>query len=81
LRKFSACASAWLSNFICVSLLTPSTSSATSAPKLSDIGLTGQAMLTFMGFCAEEIGAINILHLFLVQVGLQHLAQIADQET
>mgnify|MGYP000638531517 CR=1 FL=1 len=37
LRKFSACASALLSNFNCANLLTPSTNSATLSPNFSAI--------------------------------------------
>jgi len=46
-----------------------------------DIGFAGNPTLAFMGLCAKQIGAINILHLIFIQVGLQHFAQIADQET
>ena len=46
-----------------------------------DVGLTGQPVLALVCFGTKQIGAIDLLHLLLVQVGIQHPAQIADQES
>ena len=46
-----------------------------------NVGFTGQAVLSFVRLCAKQVGAIHLLHLLLVQVGVQHPAQIADQKS
>jgi hypothetical protein len=43
-----------------------------------DIGFTGYPVLAFMCLGTEQIGTVNLLDLFRLQVGFQHAAQIAN---
>ena len=38
-------------------------------------------MLTLVCLGAEQVGTVHLPHLVLFQVGLQHMAQVTDQET
>ncbi len=46
-----------------------------------DVGFAGLAGLAFVGFRAQEVGAINLLDLFRLEIGLELGTQIADQES
>ena len=45
-----------------------------------DVGFAGEAALAFMGLGTEQIGTVYLPDLGGFQVGLQHVAQVADQE-
>ena len=57
LRKFSACASSWLSNSILSSLETPSTSSATGLPKFSLISVLVTAVSSITSCSSAAVSA------------------------
>ncbi len=48
--------------------------------RVIDVGLAGQAGLAVVGLGTEQIGAVHLLDLRRLQVGLQHLAQVTDQK-
>jgi hypothetical protein len=43
-----------------------------------DIGFATQAMLAIMGLGSKQVGPVNLLYLFRLQVGFQQLEQITD---